>query len=600
MFDIRKCKIESYIFLLISVLFLFYCSPPTDPGTLPPSNLKFDKTDFFAYVGDDVMIKPTVSNRVDEFTIVPALPAGLAIDPITGVISGIASEVIDSTTYTMFATNKNGSVKEEFSLTVSAYPSFVIQPQTQTATIGGSVTFAVSAKGNEPLTYNWTKDDIALPDTGKTLTLVDIKEASAGLYRCVVKDRRGKTVSSDPAYCRIEEIESAPKIILAPGSRSAIEGESVILVSSATGSNLEFKWLFNGVVIPGVATSYLPIDSVNMADTGNYVVIVSNKFGADTSKPAAHLSVIAKTSIYFSFDIAIIGNGSVVINEQKFVKDTTLEFPEGTTFTAALLADSAYILSSVIVDNSLDIDAVSNKQYQVSSINQNHSINVSFTKETGTTPDSLFLLQCMVSPSGSGSVSKSDTILNVTDSLPLTAVPNVTNGYEFKTWRQTGGTGLLYISDSTSAIANVSVSKGPVTLTAVFTLREYSVSVNCDSTKGSITIRPDTLVYFYGDSITVTAQPNFGYTFTSWTGDLTGTATTQTVVITKSMTFNAEFVVDDKIQEVPVAAGGSLNAEIKKISALSIPGAILTPAAGLYDNNALEILGKVTIPIQRR
>jgi uncharacterized repeat protein (TIGR02543 family) len=910
MLDIRKFKGKRYVFLLISALILFYCDVPTDPGTLPPSDLKFEKTDYYVYVGDDVTIKPMVSNRVDTFTIAPSLPVGLSIDSKTGVISGIASLSSDSAKYTMFATNKNGSVKAEFSLTIAAYPYFVIQPQTQTATIGGSVTFTVSAKGNAPLNYNWTKDGVALSDTGKTLKLVDIKATSAGLYRCVVKDRRGKTVSSDPAYCQISEIESAPKIIITPGSRSAIAGESVILTGSAIGSNLEYKWLFNGTVIPGATAYHLTIESVKASDTGNYVLIVSNKFGSDTSKPAAHLSIVPKTSSYFSYEISLIGKGSVVINNQKFVKDTTLKFLEGTTFTAALIADSAYILSSVFVDNFINIDAVSNKLHLVSTINQNHSINVSFTKLTGATPDSLFLisgvtdtatgkietvpnrekfafnetitltakpaagyvfagwsgsviginissdvisfkmdtdrsimatfvrkgrftlvktilpanggtikvspdsvdytagtkvsiqavpvagyrfkswsgasastkdtfsltmdtnktvvatfeqiqivkketlsvvisitdtnsgtvviapakqlyvtgdtiqliakaktgfnftkwsgvpvgvdtlndtitiilasnlvvvpqfipnskftitqsvlpsasgeiilvpslayyskgdkvkltakassgfkfagwsgastllidtitlsvdtniviqanfeatrfpLQCSVSPAGTGSVSKSDTLLNVTDTLTLSAIPNIANGYEFKAWRKTGGTGVLYISDSVSATAKVTISKGPVILTAVFALRStYTATVSGVVSNGSIIITPVKQAYYIGDTITVTARPEIGYTFTSWTGDLAGTAISQNVVITKSITFNAAFTIGATVQDVPVVAGSSLNAEIKKVSALSIPGAILTPAAGKYDNNTIEILGKVTLPIQRR
>jgi Divergent InlB B-repeat domain len=640
------------------------------------------------------------------------------------------------------------------------------------------------------------------------------------------------------------------------------------------------------------------------------VLIVSNKFGSDTSKPAAHLSILTKSNNYFSFDISIIGKGSVGVNNKKFGKDTTLKFLEGTTFTVALIADSAYILSSVFVDNTLNSDAVSSKQYLVSTINQNHSINVSFTKLTGATPDSLFLisgvadtatgkietvpnrekfafnemvtlnakpavgyvfagwsgsviginissdvisfkmdidrsimatfvrkgrftlvktivpanggtikvtpdnvdyssgakvsvqavpapgykfkswsgantsaidtfsmsmdtnktitatfeqvqvvkkdtltvvvsipdtnsgsvkihpvkqkyltgdtiqliayakgsfnfvkwsgapagidtlndtiaiilasnlvltpqflpdskfsitqtvvpsgsgeiilmpsqayyskgdrvkltarpafgfrftgwsgaskslvdtitlsvdtniaiqanfeavrfpLQCGVSPAGSGSVSKSDTVLNLTDTLTLTAIPNTVNGYEFKVWRQTGGTGALYISDSTIASPRMAVSKGPVILTAIFALRStFSVTVSGIVTNGSIIINPVKQAYYIGDTITVTARPEIGYTFTSWTGDLTGTALTQKVTITKSILFNAVFTTGATIQDVPVAAGSSLNAEIKKVSALSIPGAILTPAAGKYDNNTIEILGTVTLPIQRR
>jgi len=67
-------------------------------------------------------IQPTVEGTVDEYTITPALPAGIAIDPKTGVISGTPTEVADSTEYTVTATNTTGSVTAPVTFAVKTMP----------------------------------------------------------------------------------------------------------------------------------------------------------------------------------------------------------------------------------------------------------------------------------------------------------------------------------------------------------------------------------------------------------------------------------------------------------------------------------------------
>jgi len=58
---------------------------------------------------------------------------------------------------------------------------------------------------------------------------------------------------------------------------------TVLAVGSGT---LSYRWLHDGVPVPGAAAPSLLVSSVQGPDTGAYQVVVSNSFGAVTSAPA--------------------------------------------------------------------------------------------------------------------------------------------------------------------------------------------------------------------------------------------------------------------------------------------------------------------------
>src|SRR3979411_1280607 len=52
---------------------------------------------------------PSVSGTVTGYSVIPALPAGLTLDPTSGVISGTPLAASPTTTYTVTASNAGGS-----------------------------------------------------------------------------------------------------------------------------------------------------------------------------------------------------------------------------------------------------------------------------------------------------------------------------------------------------------------------------------------------------------------------------------------------------------------------------------------------------------
>ena len=67
-------------------------------------------------------ISPTVTGTVSSYTVLPALPAGLSLDPLTGRISGTPTAASPSANYVITATNSTGSTTFNLSLTVVLLP----------------------------------------------------------------------------------------------------------------------------------------------------------------------------------------------------------------------------------------------------------------------------------------------------------------------------------------------------------------------------------------------------------------------------------------------------------------------------------------------
>jgi hypothetical protein len=64
-------------------------------------------------------VSPTVTGTVSSYAVSPALPAGLALNTTTGVISGTPTAAQDSANYTVTATNIAGSTTFVVAITIA-------------------------------------------------------------------------------------------------------------------------------------------------------------------------------------------------------------------------------------------------------------------------------------------------------------------------------------------------------------------------------------------------------------------------------------------------------------------------------------------------
>ena len=88
---------------------------------------------------------------------------------------------------------------------------------------------------------------------------------------------------------------------------------------------------------------------------------------------------------------------------------------------------------------------------------------------------------------------------------------------------------------------------------------QYNLLVNANpSGSGSVSVNPSQSSYAPGQQVTLTATPNTGFTFGSWSGDVTGTANPLTLTVNANMTINANFTA--LAGNLAVTPSGPLNA----------------------------------------
>lgn len=101
-------------------------SSTPNPQQQSAPDLQRVQSQWSVVAGDAVEFAPASnSGGTSNYTVTPSLPAGLLLNPVTGVISGIPASTSTATSYILRAANAQGTSSVEFTLQVSARPSGV-------------------------------------------------------------------------------------------------------------------------------------------------------------------------------------------------------------------------------------------------------------------------------------------------------------------------------------------------------------------------------------------------------------------------------------------------------------------------------------------
>ncbi|MBD3242555.1 MAG: DUF2341 domain-containing protein, partial [Chitinivibrionales bacterium] len=107
-----------------------------------------------------------------------------------------------------------------------------------TITVGGSVSFSISATGTSPQ-YQWQKDGIDIPgQTAGTYATNPVDASHAGSYQCVVRNGCSQQTSNAATL----SICVPPSITAHPQNADVIAGENALFQISASGSGLGYQW----------------------------------------------------------------------------------------------------------------------------------------------------------------------------------------------------------------------------------------------------------------------------------------------------------------------------------------------------------------------
>ena len=151
----------------------------------------------------------------------------------------------------------------------------------------------VTVTNSVTVTTWWTREiSAAQPHDIKrnhTLTITNAQTTNSGFYYQVIVTNYGGSVTSSTAFLQVTNVP--PEITLQPISQTNGVGTTVTLAVTATGTvPLSYQWqvdgtnLVNGAVkngptISGATSNVLTISNVQLTNSGNYTVIVTNITG---------------------------------------------------------------------------------------------------------------------------------------------------------------------------------------------------------------------------------------------------------------------------------------------------------------------------------
>ena len=220
-------------------------------------------------------------------SVIGATVSGATLPTLT--LANVATN--DSGSYSVIITNIYGSITSSAAaLAVFTLPAITGQPTNCTAIIGTNATFAVTATGSGPLSFQWFKDGVALAAGGKVagattnvLKLSALTTADAGNYSVTVGNAVGSATSKSATLTLLVP----PAITAQPASQAITLSNAVTFSVSATGTApLHYQWRKAGVAMAGATNAAFSLAAAKTTDAAAYSVVITNLAGSVTSSNA--------------------------------------------------------------------------------------------------------------------------------------------------------------------------------------------------------------------------------------------------------------------------------------------------------------------------
>jgi hypothetical protein len=194
---------------------------------VPPAGLGYSANPATYVVGAAIVdnIPSSTGSPVASYGVAPALPIGLVLDTVTGIVSGTPLAVAPLTVYTVTATNSAGSTTVALRITVTSgtAPVITTQPASQAVVPPATATFAVVATGSGPLSYQWRRNDTVIDGaTAASYTTLATASADSGsIFTVVVSDAFGGSVTSTAATLLVQGFKATGTMTTARESHAA-------------------------------------------------------------------------------------------------------------------------------------------------------------------------------------------------------------------------------------------------------------------------------------------------------------------------------------------------------------------------------------------
>ena len=156
-------------------------------------------------------------------------------------------------------------------------PEIVENPMDVVFDSGSTGELKVVARGAEPLSYQWYKEETLIEGATDSIMLIDpVTMESTGDYRCVVSN----SVGTNTTYPVHVSVANLPIIVTQPVGGTYPEGSTVTLSVSVKGDPpLRYQWYKDGSKVYGKTNSSLVLNPARQWDNGDYNVRITNLTG---------------------------------------------------------------------------------------------------------------------------------------------------------------------------------------------------------------------------------------------------------------------------------------------------------------------------------
>ena len=190
----------------------------------------------------------------------------------------------DIANYSVLVRNVLGEVaSSNATLQVNVPISILEQPQSQSAGVGSTINFRVTARGTAPLRYQWRRNGANIFGAmSSTLIIPDVQSDDAGNYTVVITNN----FSAITSQIAVLTVQVPPNIVQHPQSLTVPAGSSATFSVLAENATI-YQWFKNGTAIPNATNTFYAIPNAQATDAGGYSVAVSNAFTGIISQTAS-------------------------------------------------------------------------------------------------------------------------------------------------------------------------------------------------------------------------------------------------------------------------------------------------------------------------
>jgi uncharacterized repeat protein (TIGR02543 family) len=344
-----------------------------------------------------------------------------------------------------------------------------------------------------------------------------------------------------------------PAVALAPNT--TYTGTIKSSVRDLLGNSLQVNYVWTFTTIPQITLSSVPAAGGTAAGAGTFaqgslvtVVATPNANYAFTNWTDAGTVVSTSSSYQFTvagnrtlsanFTVVAAGNFAVNLSSSPVAGGTTNgagSFSSGSSVTVTALPNPLY---SFVNWTDAGIIVSTSSSYTFS-LNANRTLVANYNL----IPASQFAVILSSNPPSFGTTEGSGSF-NAASSVTVTATPNT--GYNFVNWTDAA----TVVSTSAAYTFTLNANK---TLVANFAINNYAL--NLTAVNGTVVKNPNQLTYDHGTAVQLTATPDDGYTFTSWSGDASGSLNPLSVTMDAVKNITANFTLNSYALNVTAVNG---------------------------------------------